>query len=292
MYCFAKIDTSESSQIAAIAVLLFIAILTNYFFKFFGFYQTLYPSERKEERLSGSLVVKAFVVFLISPLVLIPTIASLWFMIERGSVPRQLSSYTETWLHLISVGLSFILFTVFLFLLEPLTRHTVFGLSKKRLISFFYGCFVWLAAYPTVEFAANLLNFCAYRLLGERAIEQVAVQKLKISASFPLQYQTMIFIIIVIVPFIEELLFRGFVQTWLRQHYGRWTAILATSWIFALFHVSRSQGVSNVQVVISLFIFSCYLGFLRERQATLWAPIALHSLFNGVSLLSLTLLNP
>ncbi|MBI3211827.1 MAG: CPBP family intramembrane metalloprotease [Simkania negevensis] len=54
-----------------------------------------------------------------------------------------------------------------------------------------------------------------------------------------------------------------------------------------LFHLSSSQGVGN----ISLFIFALYLGFLYEKQCSLFASIALHMTFNSISVIRILFYN-
>ena len=86
-------------------------------------------------------------------------------------------------------------------------------------------------------------------------------------------------------PLLEEFLFRGLFQTWIKKHLGVKAAILIASLCFALFHVSVAHGVGNLSLVPSLFVFSCFLGFIYERQKSLFASIVLHTTFNLVSTL-------
>jgi membrane protease YdiL (CAAX protease family) len=119
-------------------------------------------------------------------------------------------------------------------------------------------------------------------LQGARG-EQVAVQQLKlITHSEPLLISMMI-TIIGIVPILEELLFRGFLQSWLREKLSMWLAIPIASLLFAVVHFSKDQGLDNLELIASLFVLSCFLGYLFERQKSLWASIGLHSGFNLIS---------
>src|SRR3989304_2390656 len=52
---------------------------------------------------------------------------------------------------------------------------------------------------------------------------------------------------------------------------------------FALFHLAPSQGLGNISLIVSLFAFSCYLGFIYEKRGSLFASIGLHMTFNAVS---------
>jgi membrane protease YdiL (CAAX protease family) len=105
----------------------------------------------------------------------------------------------------------------------------------------------------------------------------------------PVLFPIIVILISIVVPVLEELLFRGCLQSWISQKLGKIKAILITSIVFALFHFSRSQGLSNLELFAALFVLSCYLGYLYERQQSLLAPIALHSIFNAISISMLSM---
>lgn len=82
---------------------------------------------------------------------------------------------------------------------------------------------------------------------------------------------------VVIAPMLEELLFRGFIQSALLKAMGRtWPAILITSTLFMAAHI----GVQP-QALFPLFIFGLCLGVAYERTRRLWVPITMHMLFNA-----------
>ena len=62
---------------------------------------------------------------------------------------------------------------------------------------------------------------------------------------------------------------------------------MIASLIFAAFHFSTSQGLNNIELLVSLFVLSCFLGFLYERQESLLASMALHATFNAISILAI-----
>jgi hypothetical protein len=77
-------------------------------------------------------------------------------------------------------------------------------------------------------------------------------------------------------PFLEELLFRGFLQSFLEQVLGARAALVVTAALFAGLH-----GVAGLPV---LFLLALFLGWLQQRTRSLWVPWSAHALFNGVSL--------
>jgi membrane protease YdiL (CAAX protease family) len=60
-------------------------------------------------------------------------------------------------------------------------------------------------------------------------------------------------------------------------------AIVFSSICFSAFHFSFSQGIGNISLLFSLFVFALFLGFIYERQGSLFASISLHMTLNIVS---------
>ena len=86
---------------------------------------------------------------------------------------------------------------------------------------------------------------------------------------------------------LEEFLFRGVLQNFLKKYFKRDVSIIITSLVFAFFHYSPSQKLSNISIIGSLFVLACFLSFLYERQKSLFAPIFLHATFNAISIINL-----
>lgn len=79
---------------------------------------------------------------------------------------------------------------------------------------------------------------------------------------------------VVLAPIAEEMLFRGLLQSCLRQLSHRpWVAILATSLLFALAHGQPANQPA-------LFALAVILGYNYERTGRLLPAIAIHALFN------------
>ncbi len=147
------------------------------------------------------------------------------------------------------------------------------------------GAFTWILAFPLVGAISQLCDLLVLIFFGEQAYEQTAVEYLKKSMDSPLLLTIALSGIMVIAPLFEEFLFRGVLLTWFKKHLGPQVAILLSALLFACFHFSTAQKFGNISVVASLFILGCFLGFLYEKQRSLFAPIALHATFNGISTL-------
>ncbi len=145
------------------------------------------------------------------------------------------------------------------------------------------GLYSIFIVYPFIFFSWNAIVLINYLLFGIAPLVQPAVEFLKQSAEqLSLLYLALICIVI-LAPIIEEFFFRGVLQTYLKKNLGRKAAIICTSLLFAFMHVNLLRGVGNLPIIVSLFVFACYLGFLYEKQKSLLAPIVLHMTFNAIS---------
>lgn len=229
-----------------------------------------------------------FVLTLISyPLMLI-------FTKKAPQTTPELSTGLGAWIQLLYIVILFVALYSYLFALKKdIIRYIFFdGLSnrfKAVTKGLTIGIISWCIAYPSVLLVNLITGEVGKWIWGENKIDQVAVKHLKGLTSQPLLYILMVICVIFIVPMIEELLFRGFLQSWIRRYVGRIGGILLTALIFALVHYSSTQGAVNFELICSLFVLSCFLGFVYEREKTLWAPIGLHAIFNGITVLFITI---
>jgi membrane protease YdiL (CAAX protease family) len=79
---------------------------------------------------------------------------------------------------------------------------------------------------------------------------------------------------VLVIPFFEELFFRGLIQTTLMRLGRPWLAILISALVFGFAH----SGVP--QTVPTIFVLGLALGFVFYRTRSLAASFALHALFN------------
>jgi len=84
-------------------------------------------------------------------------------------------------------------------------------------------------------------------------------------------------------PFFEEILFRGFLLPSLTRYFPVWGAIILSSFLFAIAHLSLSE-------VLPLMTLGMVLGFVYSRSRNLLSSMLLHSLWNSGTLLSLFVL--
>ncbi len=235
-------------------------------------------------------IVIVFAIYFLTSLYLARTFAT--FFQSFASKPLSQLKYIS-WVNLFnSCSIAFLLILFLLWL--PISIRK--GIWKREKTSFkkdlFSTLITYLLSFPLVSFVNNLLDFFLYTIFHIHAVpDQLAVYYLKMTFGHPIYFTIAILSIIFFAPFIEELIFRGFLQSFIRQHLQSKQAIIITSVLFALFHYAPEQGLANITIVGSLFILSLFIGFIYEKRGSLIAPMMLHSLFNSMSILHLYLLN-
>jgi hypothetical protein len=85
-------------------------------------------------------------------------------------------------------------------------------------------------------------------------------------------------IVCTLVPFVEELTFRG-LGFYLLRPYGTWIAILGTGVLFGLSH-----GLLLALPII--VVFGCVLAWIREQTDSVYPGMVLHGTFNLIALVA------
>jgi len=145
------------------------------------------------------------------------------------------------------------------------------------------GALAWFLSFPVVTILSEVVDTILKALFHFEHLDQNAVKFVKLATDSHLALIFALLAVLVFAPLIEEFLFRGVLQTYFKKKLGAASAILLSALLFALIHFSPSQRFDNVSLILSLFILGCFLGFLYERQGSLWAPISLHVVFNTIS---------
>ncbi len=157
------------------------------------------------------------------------------------------------------------------------------GLARAKLKDFWYALSGYVVSLALFVLIAMLLK--------------VLLPNLDLAQKQPLGFDTAvsglalvpIFIyMVVLIPLVEEILFRGFLYTGLRNKLKPVIATLITSGLFAAAHLEWGSNTPLLWVVaINTFIGSVVLCFLRERTGRLAAPIMLHVIQNGIAFATL-----
>jgi len=95
----------------------------------------------------------------------------------------------------------------------------------------------------------------------------------------PLSAFFIIGIVIIIAPFIEELIFRGFFQRILEHRLKDITkAVLYSALTFAIIHF-------NPWWVVQIYIIGVFMGYVAWRTNSIWISFILHATNNGIAVL-------
>jgi len=272
--------------------LLIWAIAANWIAIKKGFYKL--PSAQKSAPLSVSLfqLLASFGIYLLLALVFAPLFARFVLGFIRKLQPDlfSLPSPVITGIYMGTMLIVLLLLQLFLYSQNSILYKKIWKNrehSPSRSIEFDWGLGIsaWALSFPIVSILSDGIDKLLQKLVGYNHLEQTAVKFVKAAMSNPFSLVFVLVSTTVLAPLIEEFLFRGVLQTYLKKRLGAISAILLSAALFALFHFSPSQGWGNLSLLVSLFLLGGYLGFLYERQASLWAPIGLHMTFNVISAL-------
>ena len=86
---------------------------------------------------------------------------------------------------------------------------------------------------------------------------------------------------IVIAPILEEIIFRGFLFSQLKNTLGNWGAISLSSLAWTSLHFQY-----ELKILFILFLFGLILGFLRWKYNSLFLVMVLHAVNNLVALIT------
>ncbi len=94
----------------------------------------------------------------------------------------------------------------------------------------------------------------------------------------PLGIALFVLLAVIIAPLAEEVFFRGFLFRAFASSWGWVTGAVVSAAVFGVAHV-------QLDVFFPLFALGLMLAWVYKRTGSLWTSIALHALFNGLSVL-------
>ena len=86
----------------------------------------------------------------------------------------------------------------------------------------------------------------------------------------------MAFAAVVVAPVCEEIIFRGYLYPVAKRFAGPWVAALCNALLFSAAHGSLSA-------LLPLFAFGLVLVLIYEMTGSIWAPMAVHFVFNAAT---------
>lgn len=179
-------------------------------------------------------------------------------------------------------------------------RHDMRGEGLRTIIVWFVDLrrlTVWELALVAGTVLATTLTTVAFGTVGRMLAdgspsEHSATTGVGSGGIDPAVLAVVVLMAVVVGPVLEELLFRNGIQKILAEWTGTPLAVLATSALFATFHVSSYGGfaqpvVSLAVPILSVFTASVLYGFMYAWTGNVAVAMLAHGAHNGLALLTL-----
>ena len=187
----------------------------------------------------------------------------------------------------ISATLQNVIYYYLLFATTIIIFHKYIGHTSKR-----FADNLGVAAKTLVVGLIALygLNELVYRLSNLLFTNRTNLNDSTISAQIQDLPQATFLILVVLAPFVEEVLFRGLVFGNLKAK-SRTLAYFASAALFAAFHVWQfaavHQDVAHLLLCLQYMVPGAMLAWAYERSGTLWSAVGVHAAANALAALYL-----
>lgn len=188
---------------------------------------------------------------------------------------------------LIPLPLVWIFFLLFCWMHPIAIQRAIWGQDYtflSRVQKFMIGAGISFLIYPITILIVTSVDSLAQAITGLPLEEQLAIAQVKSVMQTRWLFISYIVLIVALIPFIEEFLFRGTLQNYFVSLLGQKWGIAATSCVFAAFHYSSKQGIANFGLLLGLFFLSFIMGAVYLRLRSLYATIGMHATFNVLSI--------
>jgi membrane protease YdiL (CAAX protease family) len=249
-----------------------------------GFYKQVGDSKSTPPIQSRDVAV-GFIFFLFTQIILVPSLLGLLIKIQGSTADIRQNA-----LSIYPIAVIFFSFGTIMLVQRFLSPGQRRFLWNPTHFSWYFcigqGICIVCAFYPLVIAWSELISLGSTYIFPHEIKEQIVLQNLRDIKEHPYLFSLTSVLMVTLVPITEEFLFRGLLQSWLKNHLkNSFWAISGASTVFALFHYLPAQGLSNIELITTLFLLSCMIGFIYERRRSLWVGIGFHGFFNCVSLL-------
>jgi membrane protease YdiL (CAAX protease family) len=157
------------------------------------------------------------------------------------------------------------------------TWSEVFAFRRTSLLLAIVSLLLGAALYPSAQLLLTLIER-SYPLPKELVAEELT----RLTPRNAAHGVALALMVVGVGPFVEELFFRGAIQTQLRAVGPGFAALGTTALLFTLGHPEPRNW-------LPLLFLSVALGYVRALSGSLWPGLLLHGAFNGTALgMSLT----
>ena len=175
---------------------------------------------------------------------------------------------------------------IFYYVLFAVTL-VIFWMYLGRTTNYFFGS-VWRTLGTVL---VGMVGFYGLNELAHRAFSlfwssQVNLNDVAISAQVNDAPRSTLLIVVFLAPFVEEVLFRGYVFGNIREK-SRWAAYLVSCLLFAFLHVWQfavvNHSLTYFLLMLQYLVPGLVLAWTYEQSGTLWGSILLHGFVNGLA---------
>lgn len=167
-------------------------------------------------------------------------------------------------------------------------------IKKKKLTFDFFGKnnlptvidvgvgFLGLLPYLLLASVVVWLGTDVFKFIDPEVGQQIGFSNLYDSSEYILAFITLV----IMAPFAEEFLFRGYFQGEVARKVGKVASVVGVALVFGLFHLPgfSSEGVVwQWGAAMDTFSLGLVMGVMRLLTGTIWASVVLHMLKNGIA---------
>lgn len=193
---------------------------------------------------------------------------------DMGSLFEELFDHPlGIWVVVLPGQLGFLAAGVIAAMLSPVPtgKRLRMGIGKLPI----WTWFVFLVATPCI----GLVTALVIQLMDIAPSEHLKMMEQMMTAKNGLAFLVLTFLIAIVPGFVEELLFRGYMQARLLMKWPPIAAILLSSFVFAIAHVDPLHACA-------VFPIGIWFGLVAYRAGSIWPAVLCHF---GNNFLSLTL---
>ncbi len=232
-----------------------------------------------DRRWSIKDAIKVFLAYIILMLVGMPVIAQVLYTILGYNIMNTAGNRHIVLFFSLFTNLLICFYVFYIVGVEYHQPITALGLSTTDLSSNIkQGVKLYLFTLPIIIIAGFIINLISSYYGVTPDMQDVVRWVLEERSLFILI--SLVLFGIIVAPVIEEIIFRGFLQTALKNSFGGRYAILISAALFAGVHM-------DLFAFLQIFILGILLGYLYEKTQTIAASIVVHILHNSLTLIFL-----
>ena len=214
----------------------------------------------------------AGVIFFVIYLLVLPFVTAPFFRLLERLLGMTLSSATENMIYYYA-----------LFAVTVIIFHRFIARTSRHLVDNLTGAIKTLAVGLVALYGLNEL---VYRLLNVAMNSHTNLNDYTISAQIQDAPRVTTLILVLLAPFVEEVLFRGLVFGCLKGK-SRAVAYLLSCSLFALLHVWQfavvHKDITYFLLMVQYMVPGAVLAWSYDRSGSLWTPIGLHAAVNALA---------